>query len=124
MMLGRLILRARVPLLLTILALLCFCVPGLFRLEVTVDIRDYLLEDDPILKADQDFRRLFPPQDFVGVLVENDDVFSRESLELIWQIGRTLQESVPQGDRAVSVASVSGTLTGGRALLFKGLIMT
>jgi predicted RND superfamily exporter protein len=84
------VLKFRMPVLLVTFLLLPVCVPGLFRLDVNVKIEDFFVEDDPVLENQKEFCRLFKNNDFIGVLVESDDVFSRESLELIITVGDLL----------------------------------
>ena len=106
-----------------VLAVSAVCLPGLFRLNITVDIQDYFLEDDPILTLQKDYEALFPGNEFIGVLVESDDVFSRDSLELINELGEILKEAFPGSGEVLSPASLPGSLTGGRTALFDGNIL-
>ncbi len=94
-------------------------VPGLLRLDITVNIEDFFLEDDPVLRNQQEFRRLFHNNDFVGVLVESDDVFSRASLEAIRTVGDRLRKEVPLAKEVVSPVHISGPFGPGMALRFK-----
>ncbi|TFH40291.1 MAG: hypothetical protein E4G96_07755, partial [Chrysiogenales bacterium] len=105
--------------LLAALLLAAVSVPGLFHLDITVNIEEFFLEDDPVLQNQQKFRRLFHNNDFVGVLVESEDVFSRESLELIKTVGDRLQAEVPLAKEAVSIVHVKGPFGSGIDLPFK-----
>ena len=71
-------------------------------MDTTVDISDFFLEDDPVIRNQEKFRRLFGNNDFVGVLVESEDVFSRDTLELINLVGERLKREVPFASSLVS----------------------
>jgi predicted RND superfamily exporter protein len=114
------VLKFRMPVLLVTFLLLPVCVPGLFRLDVNVKIEDFFVEDDPVLENQKEFCRLFKNNDFIGVLVESDDVFSRESLELIKTVGDRLKESVPFAGDVVSLVELDKKSFGQKRLLFEG----
>lgn len=97
--------KTRWPIILAALLLLTISLPGLSRLDITVNMEDFFLEDDPILKNQQKFRKLFNNNDFVGVLVESEDIFSRESLELINDVGNRLRKEVPLAEEVVSLTN-------------------
>ncbi len=103
-----------------LLILTGFSLPGLLRLNITVDIRDYFLADDPVIASQEAYDRIFPNRDFVGVLVQGEDVFSTESLELIRQLGFVLEQALPNAGEAASLAALSGSLTGGVKIIFDG----
>ncbi|RKX81028.1 MAG: hypothetical protein DRP60_01710 [Spirochaetes bacterium] len=95
-------------------------VPGMFHLNITVDIQDYFLADDPAIASQEAYNRIFPGGDFVGVLVQGQDVFSTESLELLRLLGIRLEEALPESGEAASLATISGSLTGGVKVVFDG----
>lgn len=112
------IIKYRKPVIFAYLLLIVICLPGLFRLNVTVEMDDYFLDDDPVLSAGKAFGSVFDDGDFVGVLLESPDVYSRESLELAWRIGTALSSSVPGARTVTSIVTQDGTLTGGHSLEF------
>lgn len=100
--------------------LVAVCIPGLWKLNVTVEMDDYFLKDDPVLSAGREFNSVFSGGEFVGVLFESSDVFSPDSLELIHIIGQRLIDKVPDTTDLLSIAVLDGTLTGGNRLDFDG----
>jgi len=102
-----------------LLVVTAICIPGLFRLNITVDIQDYFLADDPAIASQELYDSLFPGGDFVGVLVQGKDVFSKESLELLRLLGNRLEEALPDAGEAASLATISGSLTGGVRVNFE-----
>lgn len=99
--------------------LVAVSLPGLLRLDITVNIEEFFLEDDPVLRNQQEFRRLFQNNEFVGVLVESADVFSRESLEVIHAVGERLQKEVPLAKDVVSPVHIKGPFGPGMKLRFE-----
>jgi len=103
-----------------LLVLAAVSLPGLFRLNITVDIQDYFLADDPAVASQKLYDSLFPGGDFVGVLVQGEDVFSKESLELLHLLGSRLEAALPDAGETASLATISGSLTGGVRVEFDG----
>jgi len=118
------VLKFRIPVLLVPFLLLIVSIPGLFRLDVNVNIEDFFVEDDPVLENQKEFCRLFNNNDFIGVLVESDDVFSRESLELIKIVGDRLKETVPFAGDVVSFVELNKISFGQQKLLFEGSVLS
>lgn len=110
--------RWRLPVLLLTALVSIAAFPGVLKLNISVDIKDFFIEGDPILEKDKEFRELFSNNDFIGVLVENGDVFSPESLELIREIGTSLEEAVPLAEAALSIAALEDFPLGGPSLEF------
>ena len=113
------LIKYRIPVLIIIIAAVAALSPGLMKLDITVSMENFFLEDDPVIKKQDEFRELFGNNDFIGVLYESEDVFSRDSLEQIRRIGLELQENVPFAGDITSIASNSNMLTGGARLRFK-----
>jgi uncharacterized protein len=104
----------------TTILLVAFSIPGVFRLDITVNIADFFLEDDPVIKNQEKFRRQFGNNDFVGVLVESEDAFSRETLELIRLVGKRLRDEVPLAAALVSLTELTQAQSRGLRLRFDG----
>ena len=117
---GDVLVRNRVIVFILIFFAAAFSLPGIFRLEVTVNMEDFFVDDDPVRENQAKFRQLFNNNDFVGVLVESDDVFSRESLELIREVGSRLKESVPLAKELVSIAGSDNPFMNKDSLVFSG----
>ncbi len=115
-----LILNRAVPVLILFTALILFSVPGLMKIRFSTDISDYFMDDDPVLRSQDRFERLFGTHEFVAVLLESEDVFSRDSLETINRIGVALKEGVPFAGDLVSLAAVNPVIAGGESFRFDG----
>ena len=90
------------------------------KIRFTTDMADYFIEDDPVLRSQDRFESLFGSKEFIAVLLESDDVFSRESLETINRIGLSLKEGVPFAGDLVSLAAVNPVIAGGESFRFEG----
>jgi len=112
--------RLRGFIILSAFLLVVFSVPGALRLDITVDIADFFLEDDPVIQNQEKFRQKFGNNDFIGVLVESEDVFSRETLELIRLVGERLRDEVPLAADLVSLTELTRAQSGGLLLRFDG----
>ena len=98
------VLRHRILVSAAVFALICLSVPGLMRMDVSVDIADYFIEGDDALENQKRFEQIFGKTNFVGVLFESKDVFSQKSLEKIHEIGDSLTKHVPYVESIYSIA--------------------
>lgn len=98
-------------------------IQGLFKLDISVDIEAFFLEDDPVLQNQNQFNELFEKNNFVGVLVESQDVFSRETLNLIKKTSGELEKHVPFAKEVISIVNFSDPLTQGPTLEFEDNIV-
>lgn len=115
--------RFRWPILLAIIIAGALAVPGLFRLKVSVKIEDFFLDGDPILEKQEKFKKLFNTTDSVAVLVESDDIFSRESLEVIHRTGKILKKKIPLAQEVISLTTLKGPQFAAARLPFKNNIL-
>lgn len=118
------LLRYRLIILIIIALIVVVCVPGVFKLNISVDMEDFFVEDDPVHSNSSLFKELFNNNEFVGVLVESDDVFSRETLELIKETGILLQQNVPLAGDIVSLAETDNPFMEDSSLKFDKTILT
>jgi predicted RND superfamily exporter protein len=105
--------------------LVLLAVTGLFLsqiggLNISVDIRDFFVPSDPVVQNNRKFEEIFDNSDFIGVLVESDNIFSRETLELIRKVGKELQENVPLAGTVISVTDLEDLPLGGKSIRFEG----
>jgi len=75
-------------------------------MKVSVEIADYFIEGDEALENQERFEQIFGKTHFLGVLFENIDVFSRESLEKIHEIGDSLSKHIPYVERIYSITTL------------------
>lgn len=96
-------------------ALLVFSFFGLNRIIIRTSFEDYLLSGDPMLLKTEEFKSHFGNDYYVAVLVQNEDLFSRESLTLIRELSNELMDSLSYADKVTSLTDlefVAGTEEG------------
>lgn len=116
---GNFLLRFRWIIIILLLAMAAITIPGIPGLTITVNVEDFFLADDPVLQNQERFHQMFHNTDFIGVLVESDDIFSRDTLELIHRVGSELQEHVPLAGDVTSLVTFSHPSMGPLSLTFK-----
>ncbi|PIE74645.1 MAG: hypothetical protein CSA18_04120 [Deltaproteobacteria bacterium] len=88
---------------------------GLNQIRTETDVESWFLEDDQLLKVKEEFEDIFGNDEFCGVLIEADNVFSHEILNGIRELGMELKQKVPYADDVISLADleyISGTAGG------------
>ena len=101
------VLKYRIGVFAAIIALLIFSVPGFLRMDVTVEIADYFIEGDKAIEHQERFEEIFGKTNFIGVLFESDDVFSRQSLEKLNEIADSIEAQLPYVEAIYSIARLS-----------------
>jgi hypothetical protein len=79
---------------------------GLQKIKTTVAIRNFFLDDDPVLIEQNAVEKLFGNNDFVGVLVEADDIFLPTVLKTIRELGAELKKEVPYSGEVTSITEI------------------
>lgn len=67
---------------------------GLKHFKVTASWEDYFLEDDPMLVKTDEFKAIFGNDNFIAVLTQCDDSFTRENLKLIRELTNEMMDSL------------------------------
>ncbi|MDX2431947.1 MAG: MMPL family transporter, partial [Bacteroides sp.] len=101
------VLKYRIPVFAAIIAILILSVPGFLKMDVTVEIADYFIEGDEAIEHQERFEEIFGKTNFIGVLFESDDVFSRESLEKLNEIGDSIEAHIPYAESIYSIANLA-----------------
>lgn len=109
--LGELIVRRRWMLIVIILTVGTLASIGLKDLKTSVSITNLFLEDDQVIKDQKEFDSIFGNSDFVGVLVESNDVFSVETMNLLKSISSDLQSDVAIIDSVSSIYSFTDEIS-------------
>lgn len=92
--LGNFIVRFRWVIIAVLLSISAFASIGLKDLRTSVSLSNLFLEKDKVIVDQKEFDSIFGNSDFVGVLVESDDVFSEETMKLIGSLSADLTEKV------------------------------
>jgi predicted RND superfamily exporter protein len=79
---------------------------GALRVRRDRSFESWLLENDPLGAAREIFEGTFGNTDYVVVLVEAEDVFSRDALTAIRAVGDTLRSRVPYAAAVTSLAHI------------------
>lgn len=82
---------------------------GIPRIEFDSSTDNWFLADDPLVVARDQFDEVFGNNDYVGVLVEADDVFAPDILHMIRKLGAELEAHAPYADQIVSLTDMEFT---------------
>ena len=102
---GKFIVRFRWMLIISILFLGIFASLGIKDLRTSVSLNHLFLDDDPVMLDQDKFDTIFGNSDFAGVLVESEDVFSPETVEVIRQLSNELVTSMDLMNSTTSIAT-------------------
>lgn len=79
---------------------------GLRSLNVESSWESFFLEDDPVLVKSEEFKEIFGNDNFVAVLTECDNSFTKESLELIRELSNELMDSISYAEKITSLTDI------------------
>ncbi len=79
---------------------------GLRSLNVESSWENFFLEDDPVLVKSEEFKEIFGNDNFVAVLTECDNSFTKESLELIRDLSNELMDSISYAEKITSLTDI------------------
>ena len=83
---------------------------GASLIKVDVSNENSFLPNDPINRDTDEFKEVFGNDQYVGILVESNDLFTHRSLALIREISRELEDSIPFLDRVTSLDNIEYTV--------------
>jgi hypothetical protein len=79
---------------------------GLRSLNVESSWENFFLEDDPVLVKSEEFKEIFGNDNFVAVLTECENSFTKESLELIRDLSNELMDSISYAEKITSLTDI------------------
>lgn len=79
---------------------------GVKHFKVTASWEDYFLEDDPMLVKTDEFKAIFGNDNFIAVLTQCDDSFTRENLKLIRELTNEMMDSLSYADKITSLTDI------------------
>lgn len=79
---------------------------GMRMLNVKTSWEDYFLEDDPMLLQTKEFKEVFGNDNYAAVLLECDNIFTKEKLELIRQLSNEMMDSITYADKITSLTDI------------------
>lgn len=83
---------------------------GLKKMVVEYSTDGYFLPDDPMIVMGDEFKEIFGNDSYVAILVETDNLFTKEKLELLRELSNELLDSVPYADKLTSLSDVEFTV--------------
>ena len=83
---------------------------GLKKMVVEYDNDGFFLPDDPMVVMGDEFKEIFGNDNYVAVLVESDNLFTKKNLELLRELSNELLDSVPYADKLTSLTDVEFTV--------------
>ncbi len=118
MKIARLVLRYRISIFISIIVLVLFSIPGILRMDITVSIADYFVAGDETKKNQERFEEIFGKNEFFGVLLESNDIFSPRSLEKINEIGDSITKNISFAQTLYSIVHISSLEMGNNLFYF------
>lgn len=106
-----LIVRFHWPLIIIILTVGIFSSIGLKDLKTSVSLTNLFLDDDPVVRDQEQFDSIFGNSDFIGILVESQDVFSQNTISVINELSEALSQEMEIIDSVASIASFIDEIT-------------
>jgi len=91
------------------IVILCISFYGTSLIKVDVSNESNFLPGDPIREQTEEFEEIFGNDQYVGVMVENDHLFTFEALTLLNELHTELYDSVPFVEDVVSLIDVEFT---------------
>lgn len=79
---------------------------GLRSLTVESSWENFFLENDPVLVKSEEFKEIFGNDNYVAVLTECDNSFTKESLELIRELSNELMDSISYAEKITSLTDI------------------
>lgn len=107
---GRFVVKFKLPIIVLMVAIFALGVYGLTRLKIQVTIESFFLEDDPVMVDKREFEKVFGNNDFVGVLVEAEDVFNFETVKLIRELGIDIKTSIDSNLISMGYKPITGEI--------------
>jgi predicted RND superfamily exporter protein len=83
---------------------------GASLIKVDVSNENSFLPNDPINRDTDEFKEVFGNDQYVGILVECEDLFTYPGLTLIRKLTRELEDSIPFLDRVTSLDNIEYTV--------------
>lgn len=79
---------------------------GMSKMVQQTSFDDYFIEGDPMLVKTNEFKANFGNDYFVGILTECDNLFTKENLTLMRELGEELLDSLSYGDKITSLVDL------------------
>ncbi len=80
------------------------------RIQTETSFEGWLLEDDPLRIAQDQFNEIFGNNEYVVILVEAEDVYTHKILTMMRELGDELEKKVPFADKVTSLTHLEFTL--------------
>ncbi|MCL3781972.1 hypothetical protein EMN47_16420 [Prolixibacteraceae bacterium JC049] len=100
------IIKYRWPIIMAYLVILFVGFNGVKNLTIESSWENFFLEDDPVLVKSEEFKEIFGNDNYVAVLTEAENTFSKQSLELIRSLSDELMDSLSYAEKITSLTDI------------------
>ena len=104
---GKFVVKNKIAFIILTIVIIGVSAVGLKHLKIGLDLDKYFAENDPIILNKKEFTKEFGNNDFVGVLVDADSIFSRDILKVIREVSNELRDSVPFASDVISLTNIN-----------------
>ncbi len=104
--LGLLVIKKRILFLLTFILLVAVSFPGMKGLKANYSNDSWFLDNDPLIEVENRLKDIFGNNTNCAALIEVDEIFEKDILEKIRELGIEVEENVPYADDVISIADL------------------
>ena len=79
---------------------------GVNQIQTDDSFDAWLLEGDPLLVSKEKFKQIFGNSEYIVILAEQENIFSKETLEKIRELSNELENNVPLVDKVTSITNL------------------
>ena len=119
---GEIIIKFRNPGIILFILLAVFSWSNLKNLKPSYSNDSWYMEDDPLIKLEERFDSIFGNNSVCAVLAESDDIFTKQNLENIRELGNEIKEKVPFADEVISVSDMEFIEGGNESIIIGQLV--
>ncbi len=120
--LGTWIVKLRWLMILLILALNVIAIIGLKKIKIDTSNDAWFFEKDALKIATDEFNEIFGNNSYPAILVEANDVFAPEILQMIRDLGNDLTNEVPYADEIYSLTDAEFTMGTAEGLIIEPIV--
>lgn len=103
---GKNIVRFRWLIIIGVLLATLISIIGIKHIQTDDSFDAWLLEGDPLLVSKEKFKQIFGNSEYIVILAEQENIFSKETLEKIRELSNELESNVPLVDKVTSITNL------------------
>lgn len=116
------IVRLRWLIIITLTLLTAIAISGLFRIKFDNSIEGWFMEGAKIKQAQDRFEEIFENSDYVALLIEAEDIFTPEILNMIRSLGNELENRVEFADKVISITDMEFSYAQDEEIIIENLV--